>query len=329
MKVFVTGGAGFVGLNIVSALCEKNHEVHAYVRNSSNLEYLSEFPVVLHRGDLLDSESVAASMKGMDAVIHCASMTGGFKKDRKQVFDTNVLGTRNVVDAALKNNIKRLVYTSSTSTIGVDKETRKGAEETPLRDFRKKGQYAQSKMSAEQIVKEAEREGLEVIILNPAEVMGAYDYHFGWGSVIVGLVHEQMPFIPPGGGTFCDASEVGRAHVAALTEGRSGEKYILGGADVKFLKLFEIISKIAACKLPDINVITNNYYMIKFVFSVKEALFSFTKQLPPLDSVRLRTFYSDMYFSSDKAIRELGYRAVPVENMIEKSYLWYRSQGMV
>jgi dihydroflavonol-4-reductase len=329
MKVLITGGAGFVGLNIISALCEKNHEVHVLVRHSSNRKYLNEFRVGLHEGDLLDYNLLTNAMVGMDAVIHCASITGGFKKDRQAVFLTNIQGTRNVVLAARENQLKRIVYTSSTATIGIDELTGRGNEETPLRDFRKKGQYSQSKLEAERIVLGAQKHGLEVIILNPAEVMGAYDYHFGWGSVIIGLVHKQIPFIPLGGGSFCDAFEVGRAHVTALTKGRSGERYILAGSDVKFEKLFQHISSIALCDLPNSKSMANNYYLLKALFWSKELFSVVTKKPPPLDLIRLRSFYRDFYFSSEKAVRELGFQYVPIEVMIEKSYMWYKKEGMI
>jgi dihydroflavonol-4-reductase len=329
MRVLVTGAAGFVGLNITSALCKAGHEVRAFLRPSSNKKYISEYPVEIMEGDLLNPHDVNVAASGMTAIIHCAGVTSGFKKDREIAWLTNVDGTKNVIAAANKAKIQRLVYTSSTSTVGYGGITNPATETTPLTDFRKNGQYSRSKVAAELLIRDAVRGGMNAIILNPAEVLGEYDYHFGWGSVITGLLHKAIPFIPAGGGSFCEALEVGKAHEAALIKGKSGDRYILAGTNISYANMFHLISDITGSAIPKVNMFTNSYCILKHYFGVQEKLYPITKRLPPMDAIRLKSFYTEMYYSGEKAERELGFRATSMEKMIERSYNWYKKNNMV
>jgi dihydroflavonol-4-reductase len=325
MRVAVTGAGGFIGLNIVKALLEKGHEVHAIIRESTKREYITKLSPIIHVCDILDFSLLRKTFERMDAVIHCAAVTSGFKEMRKLQFETNVTGTRNVVRAVVEAGVKRLVYTSTSSTIGIEKYGERTNETVPLKGYRSGSQYGRTKKAAEKIVLEAMGNGVEVIILNPAEVMGEYDYHFGWGTVIVGLVKNEIPFVFRGGGSFCHALEVGRAHEAALTRGRSGEKYLLGGTDITYRELFEAIASITGCRLPQPNIFLDTYWILKMVFGMQELLYPFIKKHPPLDAIRLKTFFKECYFSSQKAEKELGYRVLPVEDMVRDSYEWYKT----
>lgn len=321
----MTGANGFVGLNVVSALVEAGHRVTAYVRAGSNTKFLEPFGVNVVRGSLDDAAAVTAAMRGAQAVIHTAGNTSANHRDMPALIAANVNGTQSVVDAAVTNRLSRIVYTSTTSTIGATNDASKPADETtPLRGFRSRSPYAITKQRAEEIVQSARGRGVECIILNPAEVIGPYDHTMQWGRMVLAVNYDQVPFVPPGGGSFCSAIEVGRAHVNALTRGRSGERYILGGHNASYVELLETISKALgkSCRMP-----TTNYTWLYVKALLQEKLLAIVPGKPVVEPYRMRVFGGTYYFDSSKAVRELGYACLPLAQMLRECADWYRNNG--
>lgn len=351
MKVLITGGNGFVGLNIVEALLAEGHQVHALVRSNSQTQFLDHLDLssgdrpLLKKieGQLTDTGLLRTIMQDVDAVIHTAGLTSSDKNDSDKLWHTNVECTKNICEAMIDVGIKRLVYTSTTSTIGANNSNVEQAnEETQLRGFRRNNPYGRSKFEAEQLVLRAVEKGLEPIILNPAEVVGRYDYNFQWGRIVLAVYHNALPFMPPGGGSFCHSQAVGQAHVNALTKGRPGERYILAGADIKYREYIETI-----CRILDttINIPTNNYWLMVFKAAVfeniykagylklREAILSEppSKPLPApaAEAYRMRVFAGHYYFSSEKARLELNYQPRDIDAMLRDSIGWYYSTGII
>lgn len=327
MHVFMTGANGFVGLNVVAALVAAGHRVTVYVRPSSNVDFLTPFGVEIVRGELSDQAALTKAMQGAQGVIHTAGNTSCNKADWPQLQEVNVDGTRNVVQAAIANKVKRIVYTSTTSAIGAQKGAAHLAnEDMPLTGFRARSPYGISKQMAEKIVLDAQKSGLECIILNPAEVLGAFDYSLQWGRMVLAVHHNQVPFMPPGGGCFCSAAEVGRAHVNALTQGRSGERYILGGANVSYAQFLTAISK-ALGQVFDMP--TGNYNWLYLKALLHEKFPSIVTSKPAVEAYRMRVFGGTYYFDSAKAERELSYRSIPLEQMLHDCVSWYQQNGFI
>lgn len=327
MKVFITGGNGFVGLNVVSALVSSGHEVVAIVRPGSNVAYLEPLGVEIVRGGLDDVQALIEAMRGVDAVIHTAGNTSCNRRDLPQLEAVNVHGTRNVVEAALAVGVRRLVFTSTTSTVGAYDDPARVADETvPLTGYRAQSPYAQTKQEAERIVREAAARGLETIILNPAEVIGPYDYNLQWGRMVIAVSEDEVPFDPPGGASFCAAKDVGMAHVAALTRGRSGERYLLGGPNIPFARFIAIIADVLGVrpKIPGMS-----YALMYRAIQVWEKLAPVLPWKPPVEAYRMRVFGCTYYYDSGKAERELGYRSASVEEMVRDCVDWYRSNGFI
>lgn len=309
MKVLLTGSTGFVGLNILKALTDENHNVCCYVRASTNKQYISQFDVEIVEGELSDLDSLKAAMQGMDAVIQTAGNTSCFKRDYAELFEVNVNGTKNVVDAALASGVKHLVYTSTTSTLGGSKG--KGEienEESALMGFRAKSPYGITKTLAEKEMLRAHQAGIRTIILNPAEIIGEYDHHFQWGRLVMAVYANQVPFLPPGGGSFCSAESVGKAHVAALTKGRSGERYVLAGDDRDYLSMLKIISnKIEK----EFDMPTSNYSFVYFKERYREIFFPLLGKDSMVEPYRMKVFSRRYFYSAKKAQEELGYTTIP------------------
>jgi dihydroflavonol-4-reductase len=325
MDVFMTGANGFVGLNIVSALVAAGHRVTAYVRTGSNTSFLEPFGVRIVRGSLDDAAALTAAMRGAEAVIHTAGNTSCNRRDLPALLAANVHGTRNVVDAAVATGVSRIVYTSTTSTIGATAGAdRPSDESTPLRGFRARSPYAITKQRAEEIILSARPRGVQAIILNLAEVIGPYDYTLQWGRMVLAVQHDQVPFVPPGGGSFCAATEVGRAHVSALTRGRSGERYILGGADASYASFIDAAAQVLgkSCRLP-----RTNYTWLYAKALLQDKLPALVPGQPIVEPYRMRVFGGTYRFDSAKAVRELGYECAPLTQMLRECAHWYRRNG--
>jgi dihydroflavonol-4-reductase len=327
MNVFMTGANGFVGLNVVSALVAEGHRVTAFVRPGSNVTYLEPFGVDIVRGELSDLALLTEAMRGADGVIHTAGNTSCNKRDWELLQEVNVYGTRNIVSAAVVNQVSRIVYTSTTSTIGAIEGARHLAnEDMPLTGFRARSPYGISKQLAEEAVLGARKGGVECVILNPGEVLGAYDHSMQWGRMVLAVHHNQVPFIPPGGGSFCSAADVGRAHVSALTKGRSGERYILAGENVSYVDFLDAITKVLGqgFDAPDVN-----YSWLYFKAILQEKFPSLVPGKSIVEPYRMRVFGGTYYFDSTKAERELSYRSAPLEQMLHDCTQWYQRNGFI
>jgi dihydroflavonol-4-reductase len=328
MRVLVTGASGFVGLNVIKALCEAGHEAHAYVRASSNVSYLATMPARLHTGELGDRARLDAAMRGVDAVIHCAGSVSHDESNYALLRAANVEGTRAVVDAAVDAGVSRFVHTSTTWTIGAqDDPARQWREDTPLTGVRAESLYARTKAEGESIVRAAVVRGLDSVVLNPAEVIGAWDHTLnGWGRMILAVAAERIPFVPPGTGSFCLASEVGRAHVAALTRGDVGARYILAGADATYAHLLETVAAVAGVTPgPPLR----NYAQYERFVAERTAQ-------PPSDEEaifggprRLRILAGHYRFDASRAVRDLGYRLTPLVDMVREAHAWFRAHGFL
>ena len=325
MHVFMTGANGFVGLNIVSALVAAGHRVTACARAGSNTSFLEPFGVRIVRGPLNSAAALAAVMDGAQAVIHTAGNTSCNRRDLPALLEANVQMTRSVVDAAVATGVSRIVYTSTTSTIGATAGADRPADETtPLAGFRARSPYAITKRRAEEIVLSAQQHGVDAIILNPAEVIGPYDYNLQWGRMVLAVHHDQVPFVPPGGGSFSAATEVGRAHESALTRGRSGERYILGGANASYGEFIETAAQVLgkSCRMP-----RPSYRWLYLKALLQETLPRVVPGKPVVEPYRMRVFGNAYYFDSEKAVRELGYICAPLTRMLHECANWYRRNG--
>jgi len=224
---FVTGGTGFLGLNIVRLLTEQGWAVTALHRHSSDLTHLKRFPVTLVLGIIEDPASMLAAMpEGLDAVFHVAGDVSFWSGHRARQVRTNVDGTSNVAQAALTRGAKRFVHTSSIAVYGM--QTEEFDETAPHLGLSSKIGYLRTKAQAEEEIQEAVKNGLDAVILNPANIVGPYDAA-NWGRLFRLVAEGKLPGIPPGAAPFCSAAEVAQALLTAWERGRTGENYLLAG----------------------------------------------------------------------------------------------------
>lgn len=327
MRAFVTGATGFVGLNLVEQLVRAGWEVTAFHRPESDLALLQAFPVRSAAGDIRDALSVRRAMpEGADAVFHVAADTSLWSRRAAVQMRTNVGGTANVVAAALAAGARRFVYTSSWNAYGWVSGSRVLLrEDSPRQGLESWINYDRSKALAELEVRRGIRRGLAAVIVNPSHVLGRYDVH-GWARLVRLAARGRLPGVPSGSGTFCHAEQVALAHIEAAGRGRIGDNYLLGGADASFLELVRTVGRLAGRPEPRRVVPA---VLLKSVARLSVALAAITGREPALTPEGAALVTANPRIASDKARRELGYRPVTLQVMLEDSYRWLNGQGLL
>lgn len=327
MRVLMTGATGFVGLNVVRALLDAGHEVTSFQRPCARRQYLDRFAVRVVTGQLHDRALLRAALDGVEAIVHTAGNTSCDWRDLAALNEANVASTGALLDAAAARGVRRIVYTSSTATVGSHHSWLRPADESvALTGFRSRSPYAQTKQRAEAMLLGC-RGGPACVVLNPAEVIGPWDHSLQWGRIVLAVAGGQLPFIPPGSGTFCPAADVGAAHVAALTRGRPGQRYILGGHDVTFRRFVELVAEVA--QRPVQPQRTAPYGLLRAQARIRQWLQPLLGRPPAVDPYRMRVFGGHHLFDDGRARRELGYRPRPLQGAIEECFQWYREHGFL
>jgi dihydroflavonol-4-reductase len=321
---FVTGGTGFLGLNLIQQLTEQNWNVTALHRPSSNLSYLQRFPVTLAVGEIEEAAALEQAMpENLDAVFHIAGDVSFWSGHRVRQKRTNVEGTRNMVEVARRKGVKRFVHTSSIAVYGPQPAA--FDETTPHLGKDSWVGYLHTKALAEEEVRTGIANGLDAVFLNPANIVGPYDL-VNWSRLFRLVAEDKLPGIPPGRAPFCHVAEVAKAHLAAYELGRTGENYILGGTDATYLEAFSIVGRLLGHSVPKKPIPALALQLFGRLSDWKSR---FTHQEPDMTPELAALLCSTLRCRSDKALRELGYQAVPLEKMFEDCYRWMVAEGLL
>jgi len=326
MKVFLTGATGFVGHHVANALAAEGADLRMLVRKTSNLANIEGIPGETYVGDLSQPETLRAGLQGCDAVMHVAADYRLWIPDPASMYRANVDGTRELLRMAREAGVPRVVYTSSVATMHFRTDGIVINEDTPVSLKDMVGHYKRSKFLAEQEAVKAAQGGQQVIILNPTTPIGPNDSKpTPTGRIFVDFLNGRFPAYMDTGLNLVDVSEVARTHVAALTLGQSGHRYILGGEN---LTLKQILDKMAGITgLPSPNV------KIPFVVAATYAFFEewITGRIrgrePRATFEEVRMGRKKMYASSAHAQQELGFRIAPVYPAMRAAIEWFRAHG--
>jgi dihydroflavonol-4-reductase len=328
LKAFVTGATGFLGSHVARALADQGAELRLLARPTSNLRNLQGLKAETATGDLRDLASLEKAMSGCDTVFHVAADYRLWVRDPAEMYRSNVGGTRAILEAARKNGVKRIVYTSSVATMGFTSNGHPANEESPVSLGDMIGHYKRSKFMAEQIALEAGRGGMHVITVNPTTPVGEQDVKpTPTGRIIVDFLKRKFPAYVETGLNLVDSTECARGHVAALERGKPGERYILGGENLTLKQILDRLGAITGLASPKVKL----PYVFAFAAGVvDEAITGKIRKREPratVDTVRMGK--KKMFASSDKAERELGWKIVPVENALRRAVEWFRANGYV
>ncbi|MEE9252489.1 MAG: SDR family oxidoreductase [Thermodesulfobacteriota bacterium] len=324
MKAFVTGGTGFIGGHIIKNLLSSGASVRALVRDSGKrraVENLGAEPVL---GDITNPDSLRGAFGGCEVLFHLGGVARWWVPDRKEFYRVNVEGTRNVMEEALAQGIKRVVYTSSLATLQQPKGVISTEDSEHRGDF--ESHYARSKYLGEREVMKLHRErGLPVVILNPGVVIGPGDYKT-FGRMIIDYINKRLKAIPfprtmvP----LVYIDDVVGAHFQAADRGKPGERYILVGENISIAGAFRVLEKITGISPPEKTV---SPLMLKLAASFMELKSFFTGAPPKLSRDVIRAMETGAMGDSAKAQSELDIEFTPLYNALRRTILWYRDEG--
>jgi nucleoside-diphosphate-sugar epimerase len=325
-KIFVTGANGLIGSNLCHRLAESGYDVVGLVREGSNLTGLKGFQGKIVRGDFLEENSLAGYLEGIDFVFHTAGLVSFDNRKRDALLRVNVEGVRSVVSAALKAGVRRLVHTSSVAAIGIPAVGDTADESVGYNRFTYDVAYGDSKHFGEIEIKNGIERGLDAVIVNPGSVIGQRDVYFHSGILL--KVLKGMKIVPYVSGGMCvvGVDDVVDGEIAALKTGKKGERYILGSENVTFKELFGRICEVVGAPSPGFRVPA---WGARLAASFMEVLSGVTGKPPLLTKAHVVSATLPHYFSSGKAVRELGYRPRPIIDAIRKSYQWYIENGLM
>jgi dihydroflavonol-4-reductase len=326
MKVLVTGATGFVGFHVVRKLLEAGRSVRILRRQSSSTKMIEGLSVETVLGDVTDRNSVFKAAEGCEAVFHVAGHVSFWRGAREIQNRINIDGTRNVVESCLAHKVKRLVHTSSIAAIGHATDGQLGDETIPYNWWPLRLNYNNSKFLAEEEVRRGIERGLDAVIVNPSIVFGAGDLNLNAGAMVFQAARGRLKIYPKGGGCTCSVEDVAEGHILAFEKGRTGERYILGGENYAWKDLFRIICEVVGQPPPRIPLPTAAMKAFGF-FS--DALSRITHKEPAVTPETARITPLKVYYSSDKAIRELGYKISPFRDTIRQTYEWYLANGYI
>ncbi|MDD5447905.1 MAG: SDR family oxidoreductase [Actinomycetota bacterium] len=322
--VVVTGATGHIGNVLVRELLADGKKVKAIVAPGDDLESIEGLDVELVYADIRDADSLASAFDGAEYVYHLAGIISIGSSKSKLLWDVNVEGTKNVIDACLRAGVKRLLYVSS---IHAFTEPPHG---TPIIETKKfdpssvVGQYAKSKAAATNAVLEAiEKRGLDAAIVHPTGVIGPYDYKLSnMGQMIVDYINGHLYAYIDGAYDFADVRDVARGIILASEKGQTGENYILSGEQITVRQILETLEDETKIPIPRIKL---PLWVARATAPLAEFYYRLKKQPPLFTSYSISTLVSNSLTTYQKATRELGYTARPVRDSIRDAAHWFRA----
>lgn len=322
----LTGGTGFVGAHLARALVERGDHVRCLVRTGSRLDNLEGLEVERVLGDLCDPEALRRAAEGCDEVFHCAADYRLWAPDPAEIYETNVQGTRNVLEAAATVGA-RVIYTSSVGALGLHSDGTPADETTPVTVDDMIGHYKRSKFLAEREAEQAAAAGQPVVIVNPSTPVGELDIKpTPTGQVIVDFLNRNVPAYVDTGLNLIDVHDVARGHLLAAEKGRQGERYILGHRNLTLKQILDLLSGITGLSSPRIRL----PHAVPLAFAhLSEAWARLRRRPPRISAEGVRMSKKRMFFDASKAVRELGLPQSPVEDALERAVAWFTDHGYV
>jgi len=326
LQVLVTGATGFIGQWLLKKLLAEGHRVRVLARNPTKDQFLQQLPVEIVKGDVTSLASMVSALNDCHSVFHLAGLIGYKSSDRLQMENINVGGTKNVLEACLKQKTQRLVHMSSVVTIGATLNQNVLNEESPYSFSNFDFGYPETKRKAEELVLEyAKNRGLHAVILNPSTVYGPGDAQKGSRSTQVKVAKGSFPFYTNGGVSITDVNSVVEATYFAWLNSPSGERYVLSGDNITIHELFRTIAASAGVMPP-------SFKLPNFIVQSLGRLGDFQerrgKKFPiSSESAFLSTMYH--WYDHTKATEKLNYHPLDYRTTIKSSVDWMKQHGII
>jgi len=326
VKAFITGATGFLGTHVARVLAEQGAGLRLLVRPTSNLKNLEGLHAETAMGDLRDAASLEKAMSGCEVAFHVAADYRLWVQDPAEMYRSNVEGTRAILEAARKNGVRSVVYTSSVATIGFTGNGHPADEDSPVALADMIGHYKRSKFMAEQVALEAGRAGMRVVTVNPTTPVGEQDIKpTPTGRIVVDFLKGKFPAYVETGLNLVDVRECALGHVEALERGKSGQRYILGGENLTLKQILDKLGAISGVPSPKVKLPYFVAYAAGLVDQTVSGRLLHREPRATVETVRMGK--KKMWASSGKAERELGWKILPADNALRRAVEWFRANA--
>lgn len=326
MTTLVTGASGFLGSHVARQLVAAGEPVRVLMRASSTNRAVSDLSLEYVTGDLRDPASLDKAMDGVRYVFHAAADYRLWAKKSKEIYDSNVDGTKNLLVAAKRAAVEKIIYTSTVATIAVDRP-QLPTEATQSRLGEMVGHYKRSKWMAEQEVLKAAKEGLPVVIAMPTTPVGPGDWKpTPTGKIILDFLNGKMPGYVETGLNFVGAEECAAGHLLVAEKGKVGERYLLGGENMTLKQLLDTLARITGLAAPSLKIPHGLALSVAYVNTMFSRLIGREPQIP-VEGVKIARH--NMFVDVSRAQRELGFQPGSVAAALERAVRWYVDNGYV
>jgi dihydroflavonol-4-reductase len=326
MTTLVTGATGFVGSAVARALAARGHALRLLVRSASDRRNIAGLDADIVTGDLTDAESLKQAAAGCRYVVHVAADYRFWVPDPQAMLRANIDGALAMMRAA--SGAERIVHTSSVAALGQIGDGTPADEQTPTREADFVGVYKRSKYLAERAVLDlAAKESLPIVVVNPAAPVGPRDIKpTPTGKMVLDAAAGRVPAYIDTGLNIVHVDDVAEGHCLALEKGRVGERYVLGGQDMLLKDILALVASVAGRRPPRIQLPEAVLWPAALVM---EKLAPITGIAPMMTRDHLKMARKKMFYSSAKAVAELGYSARPARQAVEDAVAWFRASGML
>ena len=326
MSTLVTGAAGFLGSHVTRQLVARGDDVRVLLRASSTNRAIADLPLEYVTGDLRDPAALERAMKGVKRVFHVAADYRLWAKRKQDIYDSNVGGTKNLLDAAKRAGVEQLIYTSTVATIAVDRPQHPN-EFTDAKLEEMVGHYKRSKWMAEKEALGAVKSGLPVIVAMPTTPVGPWDWKpTPTGKIILDFLNGKMPGYVKTGLNFVGVEECAAGHLLIAERGKVGERYLLGGENLTLKQMLDTLAKITGLRAPILKI---PHGLALGVAYANTALSRLVGREPgiPVEGVKIARHM--MFVDCARAKGELGFQAGPVAAALERAVRWYEANGYI
>jgi dihydroflavonol-4-reductase len=326
MTTLVTGAAGFLGSHVTRQLVARGEEVRVLLRASSTNRAIADLSLEYVTGDLRDPASLDRAMKGVKRVFHVAADYRLWAKRKQDIYDSNVGGTKNLLDAAKRAGVEQLIYTSTVATIAVDRpQLPNEATDAKLEEM--VGHYKRSKWMAEREALNAAKSGLPVVVAMPTTPIGPWDWKpTPTGKIVLDFLNGKMPGYVETGLNFVGVEECAAGHLLIAEKGKVGERYLLGGENLTLKAMLDTLAKITGLRAPMLKIPHGLALGVAYANTMFSRLAGREPGIP-IEGVKIARHM--MFVDCSRAKRELGFQAGPVAAALERAVRWYEANGYI
>src|SRR5437879_12089225 len=326
MTTLVTGAAGFLGSHVARQLLARKESVRVLLRPTSQNRAIADLPLEYATGDLRDPASLDRAMNGVRRVFHVAADYRLWARRPKEIYESNVTGTKNVLEAAKRAGVEQFIYTSTVATVAVDRpQLPNEATESQLGEM--VGQYKRSKWLAEKEALNAAKSGLPLIVVMPTTPVGPWDWKpTPTGKIILDFLNGKMPGYVETGLNFVGVEDCAAGHLLRADKGQVGERYLLGGENLTLKQMLDTLAKISGLDAPRLKIPHGLALGVAYANTAFARLVGRDPSIP-VEGVKIARVKMCVDFSGAK--RELGFQAAPVAAALERAVRWYEANGYI